>query len=710
VAFGITDAGFVLPSQADILAEIQASLQASFGVGINLAATSVFGQIAGIFSEREALIWEALQAVYASQYPAGAEGTSVDNLLALCPGIRRLQATFSKTSPTIDSVPGLVLYGTAGTVVQAGKQISVLGVPTSTFTLDDDVTIAAAVDAIQLIVFSNTPNVGAATFSILDPSGNTLTTGSLSYLAAAATSLVKFASVPVTGAFTIGLTSNGTIQTTASILYTDNAATVQTRIRALTGYSAITVSGSFAAGFTITWGSIQQPVLSNPANTLGVAITNVDSLQALINQLHDVTAGDYPYTDVTVTGNFGAGFVVTFGSLTPSGSNPSSGEQPQELLTQLTNTLQNGATVTNIAVSTQTVGALAQGIGSATATVTGPVVASANTLTVIDTPVSGWTSVNNPLAATTGTDLESDTDAIQRRQDELQANADGPIQAIVDAVRNVTGVTQVVGFENQTQAAQQKLTFSAVPTSGSFKIVLGTPSQCTGLIAYTATAAIVQTAIRLLTGYSAVIVTGSFLYGFTIDFNGANGNQPQAAVSTSTNTLDAGGAVTVTQSYGRPGKSFEIVVLGGDDADIAEAIWESKPAGIQSYGTTTETVTDDEGNEWTISFTRPTQVPIYVAITLVTDLLTAANPEFNSGAIPTIQQDVVDIGDEVTIGGLIIGFGSNGLIGAFNAVPGIVSYTMYFDTVTSPAQNSNIQLLETQIAEFSTFTVIVSYT
>lgn len=711
MAFGLTSSGFNAPSQAEILAEIQASLQSSFGTGINLSASSIFGQIAGVFSEREALIWEALQAVYSSQYPNGAEGTAVDNILALCPGIRRLAATASTTSPTIDGVPGLVFYGTAGTIIPAGKLISVLGQSTSQFAVDSDVTIEAAADAIQLMIFSNTPDSGAATFSILDPSGNTLTTAALNYDAGATTAKLNFASVPVAGAFTIGLTVLGVTTQTASIAYTDNAAAVQTAIRALTGYGAVSVTGSFAAGFSIAFGaSICNPMVSAPVNTLGVAVTPSNSLQALINQFEDVTEGNYPYTDVAVTGSFGAGFTITFGSLSVTGSNPSSGELAQELFTQVTNTLQNGSTVTNISISTSTAGHPAQGTGSATCTQTGPIVAAADTLTVIDTPVAGWSSVTNPLAATTGTDLETDTEAIVRRTEELQANADGPIQAIVDAVRLVEGVTQAVGFENQTQAAQQKLTFSAVPTAGTFKITLGTPLQISAAIAYTATASAIQTALRLLTGYSTILVTGSFTYGFTIDFNGSSGNQPQAAVGTTESSLTAGGAVTVTQSYGRPGKSFEIVVLGGTDADIAQAIWDSKPAGIQSYGNTSETVTDSDNREWPISFTRPTQIPIYVAITLTTDLLTAANPQFQPGSIPTIQQDVVDIGSEVDIGGLIIGFGSNGLIGAFNAVPGIESYTMYFGTSASPVTNTNIQLLETQLAEFSVFNVTVSYT
>lgn len=59
-----------------------------------------------------------------------------------------------------------------------------------------------------------------------------------------------------------------------------------------------------------------------------------------------------------------------------------------------------------------------------------------------------------------------------------------------------------------------------------------------------------------------------------------------------------------------PAKSFEIVVEGGDDIEIAKAILSKKPAGIQAYGTTTEEIQDTDGNTFTIGFTRPTKIAI----------------------------------------------------------------------------------------------------
>jgi hypothetical protein len=46
MAYGVTPAGFVPKPLAVIQAELQDDLRATFGAGINLSASSVFGQIA----------------------------------------------------------------------------------------------------------------------------------------------------------------------------------------------------------------------------------------------------------------------------------------------------------------------------------------------------------------------------------------------------------------------------------------------------------------------------------------------------------------------------------------------------------------------------------------------------------------------------------------------------------------------------------------
>lgn len=57
---------------------------------------------------------------------------------------------------------------------------------------------------------------------------------------------------------------------------------------------------------------------------------------------------------------------------------------------------------------------------------------------------------------------------------------------------------------------------------------------------------------------------------------------------------------------GQPAHSIEVIIEGGDDQEIADKIWEVKPAGIETYGSTSKTVIDASGNSHTVSFSRPT--------------------------------------------------------------------------------------------------------
>jgi uncharacterized phage protein gp47/JayE len=79
---------------------------------------------------------------------------------------------------------------------------------------------------------------------------------------------------------------------------------------------------------------------------------------------------------------------------------------------------------------------------------TGPTPAYAGTLTVIETPVGGWTSVTNALDAVIGRHLESDAALRLRREQELRAIGGGSVDAIIADLLRVTGVTAAFVFEN----------------------------------------------------------------------------------------------------------------------------------------------------------------------------------------------------------------------------------------------------------------------
>lgn len=116
--YGLSATGFDRKTLAIIQGELEAAYKAIFGNDIDTSADSVFGQLIGIHAEREAEVWELLEAVYASMYPDTAEGVQLDNAAALV-GVTRLPAEYSEVTATL---------GTAGgspVVVPAGKRAKV---------------------------------------------------------------------------------------------------------------------------------------------------------------------------------------------------------------------------------------------------------------------------------------------------------------------------------------------------------------------------------------------------------------------------------------------------------------------------------------------------------------------------------------------------------------------------------------------------------
>lgn len=81
--------------------------------------------------------------------------------------------------------------------------------------------------------------------------------------------------------------------------------------------------------------------------------------------------------------------------------------------------------------------------------------------------------------------------------------------------------------------------------------------------------------------------------------------------------------------------SIYVAVIGGADDDIAKAIYSSVSAGCDYNGNTTVNVTDpNTGGVETVTFMRPTQMPLYVKVTLQDD------SDLSDGYEATVQQAV----------------------------------------------------------------------
>lgn len=97
---------------------------------------------------------------------------------------------------------------------------------------------------------------------------------------------------------------------------------------------------------------------------------------------------------------------------------------------------------------------------------------------------------------------------------------------------------------------------------------------------------------------------------------------------------------------GQPAHSIEVIIQGGDDQEIADKIWEVKPAGIETYGSTSKSVIDGSGNTQTVEFSRPTTQYAWVRVTY-----TKYDEEtFPSDGEAAIADAVLDYGNTFEIG------------------------------------------------------------
>jgi uncharacterized phage protein gp47/JayE len=113
---GLTDAGFVPKITDTIRTELNQVVFDIWGNAMNVSDKYPMGQLLSIIAEREAALWEGLQAAHAALDPDAATATALANLCALS-GTLREAAT--------PSVVTLHHTGTVSTLIGVGEQVSV---------------------------------------------------------------------------------------------------------------------------------------------------------------------------------------------------------------------------------------------------------------------------------------------------------------------------------------------------------------------------------------------------------------------------------------------------------------------------------------------------------------------------------------------------------------------------------------------------------
>lgn len=155
-----------------------------------------------------------------------------------------------------------------------------------------------------------------------------------------------------------------------------------------------------------------------------------------------------------------------------------------------------------------------------------------------------------------------------------------------------------------------------------------------------------------------------------------------------------------TDANGLPRKTFEVIVEGGVDIDVAQKINECQPAGINSYGTTSVDILDSRQNLFTIKFSRINDIQIYLIINLTVNSL------YNSSSDLIIKNLLANLKFErqETIF-------TYKLIPALSQINGIESIDDIFQAITpTPTTNTKIIIGANERAKISAENVIINKT
>lgn len=160
---------------------------------------------------------------------------------------------------------------------------------------------------------------------------------------------------------------------------------------------------------------------------------------------------------------------------------------------------------------------------------------------------------------------------------------------------------------------------------------------------------------------------------------------------------------------GQPPHSIQVIVQGGSVIDITTELLRVGGAGINTYGSISQTVNDSQGQPHVISFNRP--IPLYVWLSATVTPFSDGDEVYPSNGPTAVQGALVAQGGALGIGSDIIR--GRLLSPVFNSppvVPGVSSVSLLTYATTNPAytpvpgdySGANINVASTQLATFST--------
>lgn len=159
---------------------------------------------------------------------------------------------------------------------------------------------------------------------------------------------------------------------------------------------------------------------------------------------------------------------------------------------------------------------------------------------------------------------------------------------------------------------------------------------------------------------------------------------------------------SVTDSNGIPPHSYECMVVGGTEENIARAIWEDQPSGIDTFGSISKSILDDQGIARIVRFSRPEKVYVWVKV----EYSLYSEEVFPDQGNQAIELNVLEYGTSLGLGEDVI---PKRFYGTVYSVGGIGDVTIKVatsvDSLTEPPlvdfQEISIPISNSQESNFS---------
>lgn len=165
-----------------------------------------------------------------------------------------------------------------------------------------------------------------------------------------------------------------------------------------------------------------------------------------------------------------------------------------------------------------------------------------------------------------------------------------------------------------------------------------------------------------------------------------------------------------TDADGIPGKTIAPVVVGGVDADVAEALRLKCGTLDNFYGTTTSTYTGPLGDQQVVKFTRPTSVQILIDIKITL----TENSTFTEDDFDKIKQAIIDYAQYDQTGNFGFPPGADivrtRLYTPINSVPGFKVDTLEIGKVGGVLSESDVAIDWNEVGYFTAEHIDISFT